>query len=283
MKKIYLLAILSFLSYGNSIAQPAEMADPTPTVTGSDFSKKFFIGTGLAKGTFQNTNFSDTQFGDIGATLHIGFQKRKEGKLWETAITLNALAGGAKEYEQGASTTKSVKIYYKHLRRLKNGLYVGGRMDLIDFYLRNTPALGNNASQINTGSHLYGSLVHDKRINDHWNLESSFDLGLLSLMRSSSSFAFSSSQNILENGEFDYQNTAASSPFGLKYFEMKSLFKHINIKTSLLFQYKKRITLGYLWNVSRVAQVKHYPMTIAQHNIVFRFNITNKTEQKIKK
>ena len=103
-----------------------------------------------------------------------------------------------------------------------------------------------------------------------------YDLGLLSFMKEMASFAFSAPQNILEDGEFNYQNEDLSDPFGYDYFELKHIGNNLNIKTSFLFQYKERISIGYVWNIRHFANVKSYPVTTGMHNITFRYNIFHK-------
>ena len=95
-------------------------------------------------------------------------------------------------------------------------------------------------------------------------------------MKESTSFGFSAPQTGLENGDFNYQNEALSNPFGYKYFESKHIGNYLNIKTSFLFQYKERISIGYNWSIRNFSNTKTYPVTTAMHKVLFRYNIINK-------
>jgi hypothetical protein len=273
MNKQLLAISLLFLS----IIGFAQTQTKIPTKQSNNpFVGNLFIGLGGDYTSFQDVKYSDVQYGGIGANLNIGYNRNKENYFWETAIELNYSIEGAKTHDNGMTTVINPIIYFKYLKPINQDFKVGARLDLIDFYLRRTQGLGNNGGYITNGHHLYGSVMHDYRLNEKWNLQSGLDLGLLSFSNESTGFAFSAPQNALENGEFNYQNESLSNPFAYKYFNWNYLGNSFSLKTSFLFQYKKRIAIGYFWDMKHFSNVKSYPVTTGRHNIIFRYNIIHK-------
>jgi hypothetical protein len=272
MKKQFLTILLMlFTILGNAQTKP----DIPVKITKNNSTKNLFIGIGGNYSSYQDIKYSNVRYSGAGGVLTIGFNKSEDNYFWETAIEINVGAETGSTHGL-TSTIINPTIYFKYLKPIKKHFKIGARLDLLDFYLRNNKELGNNGSYIITGHHLYASLMHDYKINNKWNLQSSLDLGLLSFMRESTGFAFSAPQNALEEGEFDYQNNALSNPFGYQFFEWKYFGNNINIKTSFEFQYKNRLSIGYRWSMRHFADVKSYPVTIGNHNIIFKYNIIHK-------
>lgn len=272
MKKLFL--VISFVLFTLVVCAQTE-PDASADTTKSNSTKNLFIGIGGNYGSFQDVKYSNVQFAGIGGVFTVGYNQSKENYFWETAVEFNA--GFEFGSTNGArSTVLNPTLYFKYLKPLNKNLKIGARLDLLDFYLRNNQGLGNNGSYIITGHNLYGSVMYDYRINEKWNLQSGLDLGLLSFMRESTGFAYSAPQNALEDGKFDFQNSALSTPFGYQFFEWKYFGNNLMIKTSFVFQYKDRISIGYNWSLRHFANVKSYPVTIGAHNITFKYNIIHK-------
>lgn len=239
-------------------------------------TKNMFIEIGCNYSNYQDLKFSKVQYSGIGSNFSLGYNKKSTKHFWEVAMNINFSKEKASTHNSGKSTVINPSIYFKYLKPLNKNFLIGSRIDLIDFYYRDTKGLGNNSNYYINGSHLYASLIYNKKINENWNLQSSLDLGLLSFMKESTSFAFSAPQNALEDGEFSYQNEKLESHFGFKYFEFKNITNNINLKTNFLFQYKKHFAIGYSWNIRHFANVKSYPLTTGIHSISFRYNFVKK-------
>tara|TARA_B110000977_G_C10993063_1_gene460712 strand:- start:380 stop:1201 length:822 start_codon:yes stop_codon:yes gene_type:complete len=273
MKHIYLiLLLLSISNIGRAQSNDSSETNDTPPPP----TKNLFINFGGTYSSFQDIKFSNTKYAGKGFNAGFGFNKTTTKSFWESSLNFNCSKENANTHSSGPALVINANIYFKYLRPLKNNFLIGGRVDAIDFYFRKVEGLGNNSVYYINSHHLYGSLIHHKKINENWNLESSVDLGLLSFMKELTSFGFSAPQNALEDGEFTYQNDALSNPFGYKYFEWKHIANNINIKTAFLFKYKERISVGYSWNLRHFSNLKSYPVTTGLHNITFRYNIIHK-------
>ncbi len=239
-------------------------------------SKKLFIDLGRSVSNFQDIKYSSVSYNGGGLNFGLGFNKKTQNKFMEFGLTFMSSTENAKTHTSGKTSVLNPILYFKYLKPLNKHLSVGGRIDLMDFYLRSIEGLGNNGSYVITGHHFYGSIIYNTTINNKWDFQGNADLGLFSFMRESTSFAFSSPQNALEDGDFNYQNEALESPLGYKYFDFKYLGNILNLKTELLLHYKKRFSIGYKWNMKRFANVKSYPVTIGIHHFVLRYNIINR-------
>ncbi|MBT3207976.1 MAG: hypothetical protein HN704_09715 [Bacteroidetes bacterium] len=260
MKKQILLVSVLVLCFLNGNTQ-------TDPISNNALAKNLFIGIGGVYSSFQDVKYSNVRQGGIGGLFEIGYSNKNEKRFWETGLYVSLSFEKAATHNSEKTNALNPYAYFKYLKPIKNSDFlIGGRIDILDFDLRVNDALGNNGHYYTNGSYLFGSVMHNKQLNDNWNLQSSLDIGLLSFMKESTSFAFSAPQNGLEDGEFNYQNKELESPFGFKYFEFKPIGKIINIKTSFLFQYKERISIGYFWQMKRFSTLKSYPTTKGTHN-----------------
>jgi hypothetical protein len=270
MKQQLILMIL-FLGLGQSTQ--AQKGDSSSS---SGASKNFFIGAGGIYTTFQDVKFSNSRYSGAGALLQIGIKKQKNRNYFETALEFSFSTENADTHNEGRAIVINPTLYLKYLKPISNNFLLGGRLDVIDLYYRGVDGLGNNGDTYINGSHLYGSLMYNKTINNKWQLNASIDLGLLSFMKESTSFAFTAPQSALEDGKFSYQDEALESPFGLKYFDLKHIGNNLNLKSSFMLKYKERISFGYSWNMRHFSTVKNYPTTIAKHALIFKYNLNHK-------
>ncbi|MDB0037852.1 hypothetical protein N9F08_00655 [bacterium] len=164
--------------------------------------------------------------------------------------------------------------------KINKDFSTGGRFDALDSYFRATRGLGNNKNYYNVGANVYvrGSYHHE--FNENWGLETGIELGLLSFMRESTSFAFSVPQSALSNGLFNYQDDATSNPFGFKYYEVRPIWKYGNINVFTDVKFKDRWTFSYTWSFRRFSTVDKYPTTIGFHSVGVRFDFIDKTKER---
>jgi hypothetical protein len=240
-----------------------------------EVNKKLFIGLGSTYSNFQDQKFSNVQFSGLGANIEIGFTNETEKHLWEVGLNASYSKEKAKTHNT-RSTIIYPNLYFKYLRTISKGFSVGGRVDLIDIYFRNTDNLSNNGPYTFSGSSLLLSLGYRKTINENWKLQSFLEIGILGFVKESVSFGYSAPQNVLEDGDFSYTDDKLSDPLSYKYNKLVTINKNLNVRASVFCQYKKRFSVGYQWKLNHSAFVKSYPSTIGIHNIIVRFNIINK-------
>ncbi len=264
---LFLIVTMSMNSQNNTI--PSKYSR-------TNSNNKLYLSLGLNSSSFQDVKYSSVRYSGIGGLFNIGYSSENDKRFWETALTVNLNLEAANTHSNGSSVVVHPILFFKYLKPIKENLKVGARIDMLDFYLRKITGLGNNGNYILNGHNLYGSIQYNYQLNSNWNLIGEFDLGLLSFKNESISFAFSAPQTALDAGEFNYQDGAISNPFGYKYFKLRHIANNLNLKTAFLFQYKKRISVGYFWSMDRFSTVKNYPTTKGLHNLVFRYNILNK-------
>ncbi len=273
MRKIgLLLCVLTLLFVNNSYGQLRNAITSSSDVS----TRNLYLGIGAAGDNYQDTKYSDVAYTGVGGVVEFGFNKNKNDYMWETALKVNFGVFVPSSSDFGGGFFIKPLVYLKYLRRLSNNLYVGGRLDLIDFYLRKTNYLGNNGLSYLNGHHLSASLVHEVGLSSNWSLQSSLDLGLLSYEKELLGFAFSVPQKALEDGDFNYQNDGLINPFNYEYFQLNHIANAINIHTSFKFKYKKRISLIYTWQLRQFSTINDYPLTYGIHNIIIRYNLKHK-------
>ena len=240
-------------------------------------TKTFYMGLGGSSTSFQDTKYSALHYGGLGGILDLQFKKTSDNSIWSTGLT--ATAGQEKPglFDGGKAWVIYPQIHFSYLRSINDKLYVGGRWDILEMYIRSTSGLGNNRFYYNTGSYLSASGIYKMEVGGK-PLEIGLDLGLISFMKESTGFAFSTQQTALENGDFDYQDEALSHPFGFKYFNVRLPWQHFRLSTTANYQLSKRFSLSYRWNMRRFAEVDDYPVTLGANTISVRFHFINKSK-----
>ena len=240
-------------------------------------TKNFFIDLGGTYSDFQDVKYSNVQQCGLGAHFKLGFSHLKTGKhYWEAGALFNFSMDHAKTHDQGKSTVMYSNIYFKYLKGINEHLYVGGRADVFDMYLRIYANLNNNSSFSTAGNYLYGSVIYQTAINDNWHFRAIGDLSLIGFQNEGTGFAMNYSPNRINKGEVDYQDPNLGEPLNYSYFAFTHPGNNFILKTEFSFMFKKRISLSYNWEMRRFSVVSGYPTTWAIHNVVFRFNIIHK-------
>lgn len=233
-----------------------------------------FVDLGGAYTTFQDTKFSDVSYGGIGINAGLGFQKDGLKATWSAGLRGNFSNEKANTHSQGTSTVIHATFYSRYLKKINENLSVGGHWDMLGMYYRSIENLQNNGNYYITSSDLFAAATYQMG-----KFKFGLDLGLLSFQKESTGFAFSAPQNGLEDGEFDYQNEELSNPFGFDYFVFKPIGQQLNIRTSIIYQWKERLSVSYRWSARHFAQVENHPVTIGTHQLVVRYNLTHKTKE----
>lgn len=243
------------------------------TIVSSQTTKNFFIAFGGAYSSFQDAKYSAVTYRGPGVALKLGFEKNSPNAIWSVGLDGNFGIESPNTHNFGTTTTFHPKVYGRYLKKINDQFSVGVRWDVLAFYYRKTEGLDNNGNNYLTSSDLFATGLYQK---DKWNF--GLDLGLLSFQKERMSFAFSAPQKALEDGEFDYQNDALENPLGLKYFVFKPIWEQLYLRTHIQYQWKEQLSVGYQWTVRHFAEVKNYPLTIGNHQIVVRYNISVKAK-----
>ncbi len=268
MKKLLIIIIALGISYSGKA-----QVDIPAKVSKKNLTRNLSLGIGTRMSTFQDLKYSDTRYQGFGGLLSISYTKMTSKSFIELAFDLALSKEGADTHTRGQATVVSPIIYFKYLKPIGKRLKIGGRVDALDIYFRSTQGLGNNGNYILSGHNLFFSLHHNSKLNNNWTLISSADIGILSFMRESVGFAFSAPQNLLEDGRFNYQDDAVSSPFGYKYFDLKYLSNNLNLKSSFMLSYKNKLSIGYSWSIRHFANVRTLSTTAGAHNITIQYNL----------
>jgi hypothetical protein len=270
MKKTYLITFLLL-----TLILPAQLQ--AQTGTDKSITKNFFIGLGGAYSDFQDTKYSDVRESGFGFHFKIGFNNlKKEKHFWELAGSFNYSSENASTHDQGSSMVLYPNIYFKYLWAVSKTVYVGGRVDAFDNYIKIYTNLNNNSTFGTAANHLYGSVLYLKDINSNWKFKAVGDLALIGVQKEGTGFAMSYSQNRIEEGGVDYQDPNMGDPSSYAYAQFRHIGNNFILKTEYSFMFKKRMEFSYTWEMRRYSVVSGYPTTWGMHNIVFRYNIVHR-------
>ncbi len=203
--------------------------------------------------------------------MNIGFQKEKAQTITSGGLAINFSSESPATHDNGKTTTIYPKFYYSYARKLNQKVAIGVHWDILGLYYRNIDGLMNNGSYYITASDLMLSgkfNVGKFRIGT--------DLGLISLIKEGTGFAFSAPQNGLEDGEFSYQNESLDNPFGFKYGRIRGIGKHFKLRTHIQWPLSERVALGYQWEMRRFSEVRDRAITTGMHHLTLRFNLIHK-------
>lgn len=234
-------------------------------------SHQLKLGLFGVAGAFQDQKYSDVHFGGPGAGIQLSHDWSKPKFLLQSSFSVNGGSEKAATHSNGKATVFRVNFNSRYLHQVKEGIHLGLSWDIFDLYFRSTSELQNNSSYFNSSSVWYLSGRYQRGVWNGKALTVGLDLGLASFFKESTGFAFSTSQNVLEDGNFNYQDESILGPFGLKHFILQPVWKQLNLRVQTALQLSRRWTVEYRWSLRRFSSVKGYPTTIAQHQLGAHF------------
>lgn len=236
-------------------------------------TKSFYVDIGGSFSSFQDVKYSNVRYNGFGGVFGLGYLKESEKALW--GANFQGVFASEKPATHSASTAKTndLMLQVKYLHRVKENVFIGATWDVLDLYTKSFEGLGNNSGYDITGSTLWASGIYDYK-----KFRFGFDLGLASYFRESTGFSFSAPQNVLEGGDFDYQNSKLDDRFAFKYYELRTIPKHFQIRTSIRYRVSKRFSVAYKWHLRKFAEVKNYPVTYGIHSLSIRYNFFSRTK-----
>lgn len=241
------------------------------TVITAQKNKSFFVELGGAYTSFQDVKYSAVSFGGAGVAFKLGFERSTPNAMWEFGLDGNVGLETANTNNNIDATSLHPKFYVHYLKKVNDQLSIGAHWDIFGSYLRFISGLDNNGNYYLTSSDLFATGDYQK---GKWNF--GLDLGLASFQKERLSFAFSTPQNALEDGRFNYQDDKLDDPLSLKYATFKPIGQQLYLRTRIQFQLNERISMGYQWTARHFAEVSNYPVTVGSHQVVARFNLTQK-------
>ena len=244
----------------------------TIMVSFSQSDKSLFLKLGGTYTTFQDLKYSAVGYGGIGTTFAIGVERINDQRQWGAGFAGNFGKENPNTHNSGVATVINPKIQFHYLRTINDQLSIGAHWDVLGLYFRKIDGLGNNGNYYIASSDLFATVSYQLGKFDF-----NFGLGVLSFQKEGTGFAFSAPQNGLENGEFDYQNEHLSSPFGFKYYNLKTVANQLNLHTKISYRLNNRFSLAYQWNARRFAEVENHPVTSGGHQVLIRYNIIHKS------
>lgn len=208
----------------------------------------------------------------IGLAGGLGWHKTTERSAWEASLNYYGAKQSTSLNTFADAKAHNLNLKVSWMKNLKPDadlkIYVGAAFDS-DFHLRMDLELGNNSFYYLQGNTLSAQGMIRKSLNEKWDISYGLSIGLVSLAKESTSFAFSAPQEYLEAGEFDYLTTdSAITPFKRMQFEAIGKFNRLESNLKL---HRGKWAFGYQWNLTKYRQIKDYEVTTAAHRITATF------------
>jgi len=262
MKNFYILLFL-VLAYTSGFAQ-----DTTNTRLFT-----FDVGIGGAATSFQDVKYSTVHWNGIGFAprLEVSWRNKFIHGFGIEGVMSNespkTFDGSAKYY----SGIVFYKFFYPLKTEKKYKLFVGAKVEPIDFSLRMIDGLYNNGSYLIYGTNLKAAGMFEQRINNKWVLNADLGFQLFSFMNENVSFGYAADQQTLEDGKYNYNEMTAP-------FTFTPFWKFLNVETNINFHYGKRWVFSYVWRMQQSYAVKDYHLTRGYSALRLSYHIISKTK-----
>ncbi len=264
-KRLIILTVLLLFSLG-LIAQQA---------TPEGKHKLLYLETGGMLSSFQDQKFSDVRYSGLGMGVRLDYSLAKKN-FWDFGAEAFFNREHAATYDVGKAGTQDYRLFVTWLRPLITTpdatLSLGLTPDIF-FSMRSTAQLSNNAAYLIFGYTVKVPVEYTRRINDKWVMHAGLSLQLFGWMQENMSFTYTTSQHVLEKGEFNYDDVPADISF-------VPLWKYLDIRTRISFALGKRWIFGYRWNMQESYQVAGYPMIKGYSALTVGYNIVNRIKEK---
>jgi hypothetical protein len=249
------------------------------TITLHAQQTKVHFGLGGLHNSFQDTRFSDVQFGQTTGVPELGFSRVSEKDYWHANAYFFFLDYDFPNYDTVSYTKLAYNVRLGYLRNLKPSLFVGFNWDVLDYYRQNTEFLGNSADAYKLSSDLYvsGKYIWDPM--EHWQFNFGLDLGLFTLVNTEPSFTANFQQNTIDNGEVTFIDEDTRRPYNLRNMELRPFWDQLNIRTLIELNFKRRLGINYSWDLRSFSDNQDYPVTDARHLLTLRFHFINHTKK----
>lgn len=244
------------------------------TTLQSQTTKSFYLELGGGLTDFQDIKYSNVVYSGMSGIFNIGIERERMNHLWNAGLMITGGKESASTHERGSTIAVNPKFYFRYMRKINDQLAIGGHWDILGLGIRGNRELGNNGIYyLGSSDLLIASTYQIGKFNF------GLDLGVLFYIKEGTSFAFSAPQNGLEDGEFNYQNEKLEHPLGFKYYQLRFLTQHLNLRTNITYQLNDRFRITYRWSTRHFSEVKNYPVTMGSHHVSIRWNLKHKVKE----
>jgi hypothetical protein len=266
-KLLFLLTLFLFIPVGGYTQdkQPVRL-----------FSWDITVGSALS--AFQDSKYSDVHWTGGGFVPGMSFIWQRKGIH---GVGIEGAIGTEKPKTfDGIGNTKvyrgQIYYYYVHPVKYKENcrLFLGGKIDLMDVNWRIIDDLLNNGSYLIFGTNFKAFSNYQRKLNNKWQLNAQLGFQLFSFMEDGIGFAYSAPQQVLEKGEYNYNEMKLPTFF-------TPFWDFLNIETNFRFSYGKRWVFSYLWRMQQSYLVKNYKMTIGYSAVTVSFKLISKNKSNL--
>ncbi len=240
---------------------------------------KVYFGLGGLHNSFQDTRFSDVQFGQTTVVPELGFSRISDKDYWQASAYFFFFNYDFPNYDTITYSNLAYNVRLGYLRNLKPSLFLGFNWDVLDYYKRQTEFLGNNSDAYKLSSDFYISGKYLWNVTEDWQFNFGLDVGLFTFVNTEPSFGANYQQNIIDNGEVTFIDSDTKTPFKLSNMEFKPFWDQVNIRTLIELNFKRRLSLYYSWDLRTYSDNKDYPVTDARHILTLRYNFINHSKK----
>jgi hypothetical protein len=241
---------------------------------------KLDFGVGGVTSSFQDLKYSAVHWTGFGVMPKFEMSWRKK------SIHIAGFDGivsfeNPKTFDTwGKTNVYEVTPYYRYLHPVYNSgnqnIFVGTEINPIDISIRMIDGLSNNGTYIIQSINIKGYTLYEKKFSDKLVVNAQLGLQLLSFMYEGVGFAYAEAQNILEDGDYTYDELKMS-------FKTTPIWNYLNIETRIGVSYGKRWLFSYKWKMQQSYIVPDYTMTKGYSALMVTYHIMSRTKNINKK
>lgn len=228
---------------------------------------------------FQDARFTDYKYSGSIIRFHVNFDQVSPKSVYYLKV---GISGGNNPLPNLPDNTIQILELKPELGYLQNfrmeGFYIGGSLSLFDYTIRSNDVLHNNSNFFLNSNDLLATARYIKPISKALSLEFQSSVGLLSVMKYAPSFTANFPQNIIDNSLMSFQDAEIRNPISFQHMSVKTFADQTQLKFQAYAYWKKRLAIGYIWNVRSFSDFEGYPLTLANHMLTLRYNFMNKTK-----
>lgn len=236
---------------------------------------KIYLGVGGLRHAYQDTRFTNLQQEKYVAKPELGFSRIAEKDLWNANASAFAYNYTFPSEERINTSILGYNVRVGYLRNLAPNFYLGANWDIVDYWQRSTEGLLNGADAFKLSSDLYLSAKYFLPLNDNWGFEFGLDWGVLSFINQVPSFSAAFPQNLIDNGEITFVDADTRKAYKIDNMTTKAFWEMFYLRSFVELNFKKRLTLAYIWDMRTYSDNKSYPITNAMHSLMLRWHFVN--------
>ena len=238
---------------------------------------KWNLSAGGAISSFQDLKYSAVRYSGMGFAMgtELNWQRKGIHSVGIDGIISTENPKTFSGFGEYHAYRALIYYYYVHpvYKNEKAKVFVGARLNALDITWHLNNDLINNSSYMVYGTGLSAYSVYQRRLNDKWVLNAQLGFRLMGIMYEGMSYAYSTDQETLEKGNYNYDELAMPVSFN-------AFWDYLKLETAFHFSYGKRWTFSYLWRMEQSYVVEGYRMTMGYSAIRVSYNIMARTKKK---